>query len=55
VFGRLVGVATVVVGVASYGVFLTLFGGAWIDVLKERREDRAKVRELAAREKGWGE
>jgi voltage-gated potassium channel len=36
--GRLVGVATVVFGVASYGVFLTLFGGAWIDVLRERRE-----------------
>jgi voltage-gated potassium channel len=54
-FGRLVGVATVVVGVASYGVFLTLFGGAWIDVLKERREQLAKARELAGREKGWGE
>jgi voltage-gated potassium channel len=36
--GRIVGVVTVVVGVASYGVFLTLFGGAWIDVLRERRE-----------------
>ena len=53
--GRLVGVATVVVGVASYGVFLTLFGGAWIDVLKERRESMAKANELAGREKGWGE
>jgi voltage-gated potassium channel len=42
--GRLVGVATVVVGVASYGVFLTLFGGAWIDVLKEHRESRARER-----------
>lgn len=38
--GRVVGVVTVVVGVASYGVFLTLFGGAWIDVLRERRERR---------------
>jgi voltage-gated potassium channel len=37
--GRLIGVATVVVGVGSYGVFLTLFGGAWVDVLKERREE----------------
>ncbi|MCS6864479.1 MAG: ion transporter [Gemmataceae bacterium] len=39
--GRLVGVVTVVVGVASYGVFLTLFGGAWIDVLRERRDKHA--------------
>lgn len=54
-FGRLVGVATVVVGVASYGVFLTLFGGAWIDVLKERREQLVKSKELAAGEKEWGE
>jgi voltage-gated potassium channel len=54
-FGRLIGVATVVVGVASYGVFLTLFGGAWIDVLKERRENLAKAHESAEEEKGWGE
>lgn len=53
--GRLVGVATVVVGVASYGVFLTLFGGAWIDVLRERRENLARAKELAGREKAWGE
>ncbi|MCU0705456.1 MAG: potassium channel family protein [Fimbriiglobus sp.] len=39
-WGRMVGAATVVVGVASYGVFLTLFGGAWIDVLRDRREQR---------------
>ncbi len=39
--GRIFGVITVVVGVASYGVFLTLFGGAWIDVLRERREKHA--------------
>ena len=50
--GRLVGVATVVVGVASYGVFLTLFGGAWIDVLKERRESRAKTLENTGSERG---
>ena len=50
--GRLVGVATVVVGVASYGVFLTLFGGAWIDVLRERRESRAKAVRHARHEKG---
>ena len=36
--GRVVGVLTMLVGVCSYGVLLTLFGGAWIDVLKERRE-----------------
>jgi voltage-gated potassium channel len=53
-FGRLVGVATVVVGVASYGVFLTLFGGAWIDVLKERRENLEKALERSQQEKGWG-
>ena len=40
--GRVVGVLTMLVGVCSYGVLLTLFGGAWIDVLKERRELEAK-------------
>ena len=44
--GRLVGVLTVVVGVASYGVFLTLFGGAWIDVLRERRAKEADAQQL---------
>ena len=38
--GRVVGVLTMLVGVCSYGVLLTLFGGAWIDVLKERRGRR---------------
>jgi voltage-gated potassium channel len=40
--GRVVGVATMLVGVCSYGVLLALFGGAWIDVLKERREAKKK-------------
>ena len=38
--GRVVGVLTMLVGVCSYGVLLSLFGGAWIDVLKERRETK---------------
>lgn len=38
VAGRVVGVLTILLGVASYGVCVTLFGGAWIDVLRERRE-----------------
>lgn len=40
--GRVVGVLTMLVGVCSYGVLLSLFGGAWIDVLKERREAEKK-------------
>ena len=40
--GRVVGVLTMLVGVCSYGVLLTLFGGAWIDVLKERRASETK-------------
>jgi voltage-gated potassium channel len=45
--GRVVGVLTMLVGVCSYGVLLTLLGGAWIDVLRERRERRKKKHSAA--------
>lgn len=46
--GRAVGTLLILAGTACYGVLMTLFGGAWIDVLREIREKRQRE-ELASR------